>query len=93
MVGPDDRWQVRVDGRPATVLGPGADHGVVGRPSVRVATGSLATFDVDDDRVVGRRWIQLVLAGFLVLLASWARTSRDASRSGVRSDDRAVGLR
>ncbi len=93
MVGPDDRWQVRVDGRPATVLGPGADHGVVGRPSVRVATGSLATFDVDDDRVVGRRWIQLVLAGFLVLLASWARTSREASRSGVRSDDRAVGFR
>ena len=79
MVGPDDRWEVRVDDRPARVLAAGQDHGVADRPSVRVATGSVADFEVDD-LLVGRRWLQLVSVGALVLLASWARTSRDAAR-------------
>ena len=78
MVGPDDRWRVKVDERPATVLAADEVHGVAGRPSVRVASGSVATLQVDDRGVVGRRRVQLVLAGLLVLLTSWARTSRDA---------------
>ena len=100
MVGPDDRWRVRVDGRPAAVLPSGEEYGVVGRPSVRVAVGSIATLRVDDGRVAGRRRIQLVLAGLLVLLASWARTSRDASSTtgrlgvgGLLSDQRSETTR
>jgi hypothetical protein len=85
MVGPDDRWEVGVDGNPATVLAPDADHGVPGRPSVRVATGSMATFEVDDDGLARRRQIQLVLVAVLVLLASWARTSRDSRRRQQRA--------
>ncbi|MDG2426917.1 MAG: glycosyltransferase [Acidimicrobiales bacterium] len=81
MVGPDDRWQVRVDGQPVMVLAPGEAHGVIGRPAVRVATGSVATFEVDSGRMVGRRGTQLALAGLLILLTSWARTSREASIS------------
>ena len=85
MVGPDGRWRVSVDGRPATVLAPGEDHGTDHRPSVRVATGSTVTLELDDGRSAGRRRLQLLLAGLLVLLASWARTSRDASLAGGRA--------
>ena len=85
MVGPDDRWEVGVDGNPATVLAPDADHGVSGRPSVRVAAGSMAMFEVDDDGLARRRQIQLVLVAVLVLLASWARTSRDSRRRQQRA--------
>ena len=90
MVGPDDRWQVRVDGRPVMVLAPGEDHGVIGRPAVRVATGSVATFEVDKGLMAGRRGTQLALVGLLVLLTSWARTSREAfiSRESSGSDVR-----
>ena len=85
MVGPDDRWRVGVDGEPATVLAPDADHGVSVRPSVRVAAGSMATFEVDDAGLARRRQIQLVLVAVLVLLASWARTSRDSKRRQQRA--------
>ena len=82
MVGPDDRWRIRVDGRPATVLAAGEAHGVTHRPSVRVATGSVVSLRLDDGWSTGRRRLQLVMAGLLALLASWARTSRDVSLAG-----------
>ncbi len=82
MVGPDDRWRIRVDGRPATVLAAGEAYGVAHRPSVRVATGSVVSLKLDDGWSTGRRRLQLVMAGLLALLASWARTSRDVSLAG-----------
>ena len=85
MIGPDDRWRVQVDGRPATVLASGEVHGVEQRPSVRVGTGSVVSLKLDDGRSTGRRRLQLVMAGLLALLASWARTSRDASLAGERA--------
>ncbi len=85
MIGPDDRWRVQVDGRPATVLASGEAYGVDQRPSVRVGTGSVVSLKLDDGRSKGRRRLQLVMAGLLALLASWARTSRDASLAGERA--------
>ena len=89
MIGPDDRWRVRVDGRPATVLASGEAYGVDHRPSVRVATGSVVSLKLDDGWSTGRRRLQLVMVGLLALLASWARTSRDVSlASGQARVDR-----
>ena len=85
MVGPDDRWRVRVDGRPATVLASGEAYGVDHRPSVRVATGTVVSLKLDDGWSTGRRRLQLVMVGLLALLASWARTSRDVSLAGGRA--------
>ena len=85
MIGPDDRWRVQVDGRPATVLASGDAHGVDQRPSVRVGAGSVVSLELDEGQSTGRRRLQLVMAGLLVLLASWARTSRDASLAGERA--------
>jgi len=85
MVGPDDRWRVRVDGRPATVLASGEAYGVDHRPSVRVATGSVVSLKLDDGWSTGRRRLQMVLAGLLALLASWARTSREVSLAGEQA--------
>jgi len=85
MIGPDDRWRVRVDGRPATVLASGEAYGVDHRPSVRVATGSVVSLKLDDGWSTGRRRLQLVMVGLLALLASWARTSRDVSLASGRA--------
>ena len=67
------------------VLASGEAYGVDHRPSVRVATGSVVSLKLDDGWSTGRRRLQMVLAGLLALLASWARTSRDASLAGGRA--------
>ena len=76
MHGPDRRWQVSVDGRRVPVLAPGTPTGVDDRPSIRVAAGSEARFELDEGPIRGRRRFQVAAAVGLLLLASWARTAR-----------------
>jgi len=79
-VGPDRSWGFVVDGVGQPLVDPDEPGAVVDHPSVRVARDSVGLLVLDDDGSTGRRAVQVVLFGVVLLLASWARTAREVRR-------------
>ena len=79
-VGPDRSWGFVVDGVDQPLVDPNEPGAVMDHPSVRVARDSVGFLVLDDDGSAGRRAVQVILFGVVLLLASWARTVREVRR-------------
>ena len=82
-IGPDAAWRFVVDGVTQPLVADDATPARLDHPSVRVARDTVGVLDLDGSRSRGRRSVQVVLVGVVLLLASWARTAREAREGRV----------
>jgi hypothetical protein len=75
-IGPDDAWGFIVDGVRQPLVAPDDIGAAAVHPSVRVARGTVGVLELDGSGSRGRRTLQVILVGVVLLLASWARTAR-----------------
>ena len=75
-IGPDDAWGFIVDGVRQPLVVPDDIGAAAVHPSVRVARGTVGVLELDGSGSRGRRTLQVILVGVVLLLASWARTAR-----------------
>ena len=82
-IGPDAAWRFVVDGVTQPLVADDATPARLDHPSVRVARDTVGVLELDGSRSRGRRSVQVVLVGVVLLLASWARTAREARKGRV----------
>ena len=75
-IGPDGAWGFIVDGVRQPLVAPDDTGAAAVHPSVRVARGTVGVLELDGSGSRGRRTLQVILVGVVLLLASWARTAR-----------------
>ncbi|MEO2085707.1 MAG: hypothetical protein ABGY22_01220, partial [Acidimicrobiales bacterium] len=75
-IGPDGAWGFIVDGVRQPLVAPDDIGAAAVHPSVRVARGTVGVLELDGSGSRGRRTLQVILVGVVLLLASWARTAR-----------------
>jgi len=74
ILGPEGSWSFTVDGTIRPLVPAGEAGGVPGRPSVRVASGTIGELVHDSASSRSRRLLQVVALCGVLLLASWLRT-------------------
>ncbi|MDP7411610.1 MAG: hypothetical protein QF538_07540, partial [Acidimicrobiales bacterium] len=74
ILGPEGSWSFTVDGTTRPLVPAGEAGGVPGRPSVRVASGTIGELVHDSASSRSRRLLQVVALCGVLLLASWLRT-------------------
>ncbi len=74
ILGPEGSWSFTVDGTIRPFVPAGEAGGVPGRPSVRVASGTIGELVHDSASSRSRRLLQVVALCGVLLLASWLRT-------------------
>ena len=79
----DDYSGKVVDGVTLPLVADDAPPARLDHPSVRVARDTVGVLELDGSRSRGRRSVQVVLVGVVLLLASWARTAREARKGRV----------
>ena len=87
-IGPDGAWGFIVDGERQSIVVSDDSGAAAAHPSVRVARGTVGVLELDGSGSRGRRTVQVLLVGVVLLLANWARTGREgrvgrAGRMGV----------
>ena len=87
-IGPDGAWGFIVDGDRQSIVVSDDSGAAAAHPSVRVARGTVGVLELDGSGSRGRRTVQVLLVGVVLLLASWARTAREgrvgrAGRTGA----------
>ena len=75
-IGPDGAWGFIVDGDRQSIVVSDDSGAAAAHPSVRVARGTVGVLELDGSGSRGRRTVQVLLVGVVLLLASWARTAR-----------------
>mgnify|MGYP001210900451 FL=1 len=74
ILGPEGAWSFSVDGITRLLVPAGEAGGVPGRPSVRVASGTIGELVHDGASSRSRRLLQVAALCGVLLLASWLRT-------------------
>jgi hypothetical protein len=74
ILGPEGSWSFSVDGITRPLVPAGEAGGVPGRPSVRVASGTIGELVHDGASSRSRRLLQVAALCGVLLLASWLRT-------------------
>jgi hypothetical protein len=74
ILGPEGAWSFSVDGITRPLVPAGEAGGVPGRPSVRVASGTIGELVHDGASSRSRRLLQVAALCGVLLLASWLRT-------------------
>ena len=74
ILGPEGSWSFTVDGTTRPLVPAGEAGGVPGRPSVRVASGTIGELVHDSASSRSRRLLQVAALCGVLLLASWLRT-------------------
>ena len=87
-IGPDGAWGFIVDGERQSIVVSDDSGAAAAHPSVRVARGTVGVLELDGSGSRGRRTVQVLLVGVVLLLANWARTGREgrvgrAGRTGA----------
>ena len=87
-IGPDGAWGFIVDGERQSIVVSDDSGAAAAHPSVRVARGTVGVLELDGSGPRGRRTVQVLLVGVVLLLANWARTGREgrvgrAGRTGA----------
>ena len=87
-IGPDGAWGFIVDGERQSIVVSDDSGAAAAHPSVRVARGTVGVLELDGSGSRGRRTVQVLLVGVVLLLANWARAGREgrvgrAGRTGA----------
>lgn len=78
IIGPEGSWSFSVDGTTRPLVAAGEAGGVPGRPSVRVASGTIGELVHDGASSRSRRLLQVAAFCSVLLMASWLRTDPES---------------